>query len=40
MSQPERGCELAGLRATGMTRGEAGECPRVAVMAFDPGPAR
>jgi len=40
MSGPESGRVLAGSQAVGMSRGDCGECPRVAVMAFDPGPTR
>jgi hypothetical protein len=40
MSLAEHGRELARPRTVGMSRGEAGGCPRVAVMAFDPGPTR
>jgi hypothetical protein len=40
MSKHECGCELVGLRAACMSHAQYGECPRVAVMAFDPGPTR
>src|SRR5215469_4736605 len=40
MSQRAYGCGLACPPVGGMSGDEAGRCPRVAVMAFDPGPTR
>jgi hypothetical protein len=40
MSLRECGRALTGSRAVGMSRVDCGKCPRVAVMAFDPGPTR
>ncbi len=40
MSQRDFGLVLAGSRDVGMRRADGGECPRVAVMPFDPGPTR
>jgi hypothetical protein len=40
MNQREFGRVLAGSRDVGMRRADCGECPRVAVMAFDPGLTR
>lgn len=40
MNQAEFGRMRAGSREVGMRRADCGECPRVALMAFDPGPTR